>query len=109
MYKLTIAEDNAISVGTRDNLVRDAFTGEAVGDATIVAQLKAEDGETEIGDPIEFEPSEEVIGIYHGTLPESVSTDLVLDAYYWLDVSVVGSGTGFRRVKCQAAYHGEQP
>lgn len=106
MLTLAIGEDNLIVVGTSDRPLRLSSDDSILADATITAQLKSEDFSSNIGDQVTVSP-DVTAGIYEGTL--LAATPLVQDTYYWLEVTISGSGTGFRRIKCQAQYHAEEP
>lgn len=104
MQVLAIGEDNLIEVGTADKPLRYAADDELVAEATVTAQLKTEEFES-VGSPVDIEPTDDD-GIYQGTLS---GVGLTHDAYYWLEITITGTAGGFRRIKCQARYHQEQP
>ena len=106
MQTLAIGEDNLIEVGTADDPLKLASNGNTVSDATITAQLKSEDLATNIGSQITVSATA-TAGVYQGTLPSSVA--LTQDTFYWLEITITGTATGFRRIKCQGQYHGEEP
>lgn len=108
MLKLWIDEDNLIDVGSSESLVRSAADGTVIADATITAQLKNEGLTASVGSSITLTPTA-TAGIYQGVLTAADAALLEQFAYYWLEITVTGSTTGFRRVKCQATWHEEQP
>lgn len=106
MLTLAIGEDNLIQVGEVGDLVRDAADESTIADATITADLKSEDLATTIKSAIAIAATA-TDGIYQGVLPADAA--LVQDAYYWLEITISGTADGFRRIKCQARYHTEEP
>ena len=104
MQILRIGEPNIVQAGIADSLTRLAATDVTLSGATVSAQLYDEN-DLAIGGSIDLVETV-TAGIYQGTLP---ATSYVLDSYYWLVVTIGGSGDGLRRIKCQAAYHGENP
>lgn len=104
MQILRIGEPNIVQAGIADSLTRLAATDATLADATVSAQLYDEDMAA-VGGSVDLTATG-TNGIYQGTLP---ATNYTLDAYYWLVVTIGGTGDGSRRIKCQAAYHGETP
>lgn len=94
-----IGEDNLVQL---DN-VRLASSDALVSNATVTAVLKSEDLVTTIVSSFSV-PASATAGQYQGTFS---GAGLVLGTNYFLDITISGTLSGFRRVKCRAAYQQE--